>query len=268
MTIEPGLVDALDITVIPLSFMIDGVIYTDGDLSLSDYMTKMEASDQLPKTSQPPVGLFAETYNQLTADGSEVISIHLSNILSGTVEAARQGAALSAGKVTVVDSDFIDQGLAFQVVLAAQMAQDGKSLDEILSAVSQMRDNTDLFCGVANLDNLVKGGRIGRVSGMIGGFLDIKVILQMKNDGLVQYMKGRGSKTFKKWLTEMTTHLTESGRKVKEIGISHAENLDFAKNLKENLQKFVEKPINILDTSTIIATHTGRGAWAVVIAYE
>ncbi|MDR0199863.1 MAG: DegV family protein [Streptococcaceae bacterium] len=268
ITIAPELIEDLGITIVPLSFSIDGVIYTDGDLSLADYMNKVDAAENLPKTSQPPVGIFADMYQSLVADGSSVLSIHMTDTLSGTVEAARQGAMLTDGTVEVVDSFFTDQGLAFQVLEAARLAKAGKELPEVLSAIAQVRENTRLWAGVATLENLIKGGRIGRVTGMIGNFLDLKVILELDNKELKQIAKGRGNKTFKKWLDETAEAIAASGRKVKEIGISHVENLEFAETMRATLQKFVEKPIQILETTPIIATHTGRGAWALMFYYE
>ncbi|GAB2026401.1 DegV family protein [Lactovum odontotermitis] len=268
ISIEAELLKELDITVVPLNYMIDGVIYTDGDLSLSEYLKRVESLSVLPKTSQPPVGVFDDLYRELTEDGSSVISIHLSNTLSGTVEAARQGAALSGREVTVIDSEFTDQALAFQVIEAARLAKLGASKKEILAAVKELQENTDLYCGVTTLENLIKGGRIGRVTGLLGGLLDLKVVLQMKDSALITFMKGRGSKTFKKFIDEVSSNLATSSRKIKEIGISHAENLELAKTFKDILQRFVEKPITVLETNTIIATHTGRGAFAVMIAYE
>ncbi|MDR0300437.1 MAG: DegV family protein [Streptococcaceae bacterium] len=268
ISIQPELVEELDITVVPLSFMIEGVIYTDGEMSLSEYLERSDASANLPKTSQPPVGVFDALYNELAADGSSIISIHLAQTLSGTVEAARQGAMISGKDVTVMDSTFTDQAQAFQVIEAARLAKMGASKEEIISAVEHIKDNTDLYCGVATLDNLIKGGRIGRVAGMIGGLLDLHLVLQMKDSALNSIMKGRGGKTFKKFLNELSENLSSSTRKIKEIGISHVENFALAQSLRETLQHFVEKPITILETSTIIATHTGHGAFAVMINYE
>ncbi|MDR2976033.1 MAG: DegV family protein [Streptococcaceae bacterium] len=268
ISIEADLIQKLGITIVPLNYMIDGVIYTDGDLSLNEYLERVEKSSTLPKTSQPPVGVFEDLYRELTKDGNSVISIHLSNTLSGTVEAARQGAALSGRDVTVIDSEFTDQALAFQVIEAARLAALDASKEEILAAVKKIQENTDLYCGVTTLENLIKGGRIGRVTGLIGGLLDLKVVLQMKDSALTTFMKGRGSKTFKKFIDEVSSNLAASSRKVKEIGISHAENLELAKSFKEVLQRFVEKPITLLETNTVIATHTGRGAFAVMITYE
>ena len=95
ITIEPEIAQALDITIVPLSIMIDGVLYSDVDLTFKTFMSKMANAKNLPKTSQPPVGVFAEVYDELAVNADEIISIHMTDILSGTVEAARQGGLLS-----------------------------------------------------------------------------------------------------------------------------------------------------------------------------
>lgn len=266
ITVEPELIDKYGITIVSLAILIDGVLYQDTDLTAADFMAKMKASKNLPKTSQPPVGVFAEVYDQLAADGSEIISIHLTQALSGTVEAARQGAMLSQADVTVIDSDFIDQGLKFQVIEAAKMAADGASKAEILAAIEKARTNTELYIGISNLDNLVKGGRVNRVTGVLSGLLNIKVVMQLVDTKLEPMLKGRGNKTFQKWLDDFLTR--SSSRKIKEIGISHAENIPFAEYMRDKLQPFVDKQISILDTNSTVATHTGPGAWAMMIEFE
>ena len=104
VTIEPEIVKELNITVVPLSVMIDSVLYSDADLKEGEFLRLMQESKNLPKTSQPPVGLFAEIFEELGKDGSKILAIHMSHALSGTVEAARQGASLSTADVTVLDS--------------------------------------------------------------------------------------------------------------------------------------------------------------------
>ena len=266
VTIEPEVVKALNITVVPLSVMIDSVLYSDADLEEGEFLRLMQESKNLPKTSQPPVGLFAEIFEELSKDGSQILAIHMSHALSGTVEAARQGASLSSAKVTVVDSSFTDQALKFQVVEAAKLAQEGKDLETILAHVEEVKKNTELFIGVSTLENLVKGGRIGRVTGLLSSLLNIRVVMQMKDDELQPIVKGRGSKTFKKWLDELVSKLSE--RSVAEIGISYSGTSDWAKEMKEVLQAYVEKPISILETGSIIQTHTGENAWAILIRYD
>lgn len=266
VTIEPEVVKELDITVVPLSVMIDSVLYSDADLKEGEFLRLMQASKNLPKTSQPPVGLFAEIFDDLGKDGSQVLAIHMSHALSGTVEAARQGASLSTTDVTVLDSSFTDQALKFQVVEAARLAQEGKDLETILAHVEDVKNHTELYIGVSTLENLVKGGRIGRVTGLLSSLLNIRVVMQMKDNELQPIVKGRGAKTFKKWLDELVETLSQ--RSVAEIGISYAGTNEWANEMKAVLQPFVEKPISVLETGSIIQTHTGENAWAILIHYN
>ncbi|HES0499698.1 TPA: DegV family protein, partial [Streptococcus pyogenes] len=154
ITIEPELIKALDITVVPLSVMIDSKLYSDNDLKEEGhFLSLMKASKSLPKTSQPPVGLFAETYENLVKKGvTDIVAIHLSPALSGTIEASRQGAEIAEAPVTVLDSGFTDQAMKFQVVEAAKMAKAGASLNEILAAVQAIKSKTELYIGVSTLE--------------------------------------------------------------------------------------------------------------------
>lgn len=116
ITIEPELVKELDLTIVPLTVMVDGVVYSDTNLKEGEFLRLMQTSKNLPKTSQPPVGVFAEVFEALAEEDARIISIHMSHALSGTVEAARQGATLANADVTVIDSSFTDQAMKFQVV--------------------------------------------------------------------------------------------------------------------------------------------------------
>lgn len=268
ITIEPDLVEALDITVVPLTVMVDGIVYSDNDLKEDGkFLSLMRNSKSLPKTSQPPVGLFAETYEKLIKEGAEqIVAIHITHSLSGTLEASRQGANIAGADVTVLDSAFTDQAMKFQVIAAAKLAQKGSSLEEILARVEEVKKKTELFIGVSTLENLVKGGRIGRVTGLISSLLNIRVVMELKNHALNPIAKGRGNKTFNKWLDNLIATIKD--RKIAEIGISYAGASDFANGLKDKLQAYVEKDIAILETGSIIQTHTGEGAFAVMVHYE
>ncbi|EFX53883.1 DegV family protein [Streptococcus cristatus] len=266
ITIEPELAKDLNITIVPLTVMIDGVVYSDSNLKEGEFLQLMKSSKNLPKTSQPPVGVFAEVFEDLSAEDVQIISIHMSHALSGTVEAARQGATLAKADVTVVDSSFTDQAMKFQVVEAAKMAKAGATLEEILQKLEEVKAKTELYIGVSTLENLVKGGRIGRVTGLISSLLNIRVVMQMTNHTLTPIVKGRGAKTFKKWLDDLKESLKE--KEIEEIGISYAGGPEFANQMKEELQEFVEKPISVLETGSIIQTHTGENAWAVLVRYK
>ena len=266
ITIEPEVVVEYGITIVPLSVMVDGVLYSDSELGQGDFLRLMQSSKNLPKTSQPPVGVFAEIYEKLAADGAHIVSIHMSHALSGTVEAARQGATLSGAEVTVIDSGFTDQAMKFQVVEAAKLAKEGADLDTVLARIEEVKEKTELYIGVSTLENLVKGGRIGRVTGLLSSLLNIRVVMQMKDHQLEPIVKGRGNKTFKKWLDELVEKLSHN--KVAEIGISYAGTPEWANEMKAQLQSLVEKAIPVLETGSIIQTHTGENAFAVLVRYE
>ena len=266
ITIEPQVVEDLEITIVPLSVMVDGVVYSDADLKEGEFLRLMQSSKNLPKTSQPPVGVFAEIFETLGETADKIISIHMSHALSGTVEAARQGATLANVDVTVIDSSFTDQALKFQVVEAAKLATEGADFAAILARIEEVREKTELYIGVSTLENLVKGGRIGRVTGLLSSLLNIRVVMQMKNHELQPIVKGRGVKTFKKWVNDLVESLKD--KKVAEIGISYAGTAELANEMKQILQPCVEKTISVLETGSIIQTHTGENAWAILVRYE
>ncbi|MDN5013312.1 DegV family protein [Streptococcus sp. SN3] len=266
ITIEPQIVEDLEITIVPLSVMVDGVVYSDADLKEGEFLRLMQSSKNLPKTSQPPVGVFAEVFERLGEHADKIISIHMSHALSGTVEAARQGATLSNVDVTVIDSSFTDQALKFQVVEAAKLAKAGADLEDILAKIEEVREKTELYIGVSTLENLVKGGRIGRVTGLLSSLLNIRVVMQMKQHELQPIVKGRGVKTFKKWVNDLAVSLKD--KKVTEIGISYAGTAELANEMKQILQPCVGKTISVLETGSIIQTHTGENAWAILVRYE
>lgn len=255
--------DELDIHAVPLSVMVDGVVYRDDAITSEQFMEMMAKAKALPKTSQPPIGEFAEIFDELGKDGSDIISIHMTQGLSGTVEAARQASNLTASNVTVIDSDTVDQGQAFQVIKAARMAQAGASADEIIDEVKRISGRTKLYVGIAGLDNLVKGGRISRATGLLSNVLNIKAVMDFYHSELVPVAKGRGNKTFTKWFDGLKKEMS-SFKTVHAIGISHAGAEDLAESFKrELLAMFPDIEIPVLWTCPIIATHTGPGAFAV-----
>ncbi|NSP60732.1 DegV family protein [Enterococcus faecalis] len=264
-TMEKSLRDELNIHMMPLSIMVDGVVYPDDDhLPGEKFMDMMANAKALPKTSQPPIGEFVELYDRLGEDGSEVISIHMTKGLSGTVEAARQASNLSSSKVTVIDSDFTDQGLSFQVIQAAKLAQAGAGVPEILAEIERVKQNTKLYIGISTLDNLVKGGRISRTIGLLSNIFNMKVVMDFENTELIPVAKGRGVKTFNKWFDELKSELSKIPN-VRQIGISHADGLELANGFKEGLQAiFKDMDIPVLHTNPVIATHTGKNAFAIM----
>lgn len=255
-----------EITVVPLTIVIDKMIYTDGvNITRTEFMEKMAVAKNLPQTSQPSIGTFLDKYDELSADGSEILSIHMSKNLSGTVNAARQAAQISKAGVTVVDSEFIDRAMAFQVLTAAKMAQEGKEMTAIIDAMQTVKEHTQLYMSVTNLTNLVKGGRLSRVSGILSTLLNVKVVLQFHDNTLEPIHKGRGMKTINNFYHELLEQMQQSVRPIKMIGISHADAPTLANQIKEQLKViFPDVAVLVAPTSPVVSTHSGAGAMAVM----
>ena len=252
--------DQYDIHVVPLSIQIDGESYLDGvDLQPESFMEKMQESKELPKSSQPAVGVFKELYDCLGEDGSEIISIHMTGGMSGTVKSAEAAAEMTASKVTVIDSMYISHALTFQVVEAAKMARDGKSVQEITDRLAEVRRNTTLFVVVDMLDNLVKGGRVGKGRALIGSLLNIKPIATLQDGVYTPVAKARSHKQVVSHLIKAFKEET-SGKIIRSIGISHANGMAMAGPLIKMLEESGLKDVKFSFTSPIISTHTGEGA--------
>ena len=118
-----------DITIIPLSVMIDGTVYVEREtITNEQFPEMMKNAKSLPKTSQPPIGKFVDAFDKLGEDGSEVLCVTMMESISGTVHAAEQAAGMTKTKVTVYDSQSTDQVMGFEILEAAQVIEAGGSV--------------------------------------------------------------------------------------------------------------------------------------------
>ena len=249
------------IHVIPLHIHVNGRSYLDGvDLSPDELLHMMKEADELPKTSQPSFAAFSQIYEKLTKEGYEVLSIHLSGKLSGIIQTARMAAEAFRGKVKVIDSFFISKASSFQVVEAAKMAMERLPMERIIRRMEDIRQKTKLYVVVDTLENLVKGGRIGKGKALLGSLLNIKPIASLEDGVYTQVTNARSHRQAVRHLME--TFIRETmGKTVKGIGIVHAEGLELAKSLKEKiLERFAHLEIPVEKTTPVISIHTGPGA--------
>lgn len=249
------------IEMIPLCINIDNETYLDRvELTPTDFIEKMKNSKELPKSSQPAIGSFVEVYERLVSEGYDVISIHMTGGMSGTVRAAESAAQMVEGNITVVDSMYITKALSFQVFEAVKMIEEGHTVEEIVARLEEVRQNTNLFVVVDTLENLVKGGRIGRGKGLIGSLLNIKPIASLADGVYTPVAKVRSHSQIVKFLTKQFEEHTE-GKSIKGVGLVHADGFGLASKLKESIVKARGyTQFSIEDTTPIISTHTGIGA--------
>ena len=273
--LTPEEIEKYDITVVPLSVTVGGNTYLDGiEISRQEFVKKMSESAELPKTSQPSIGRLVDTINDLTSDGSEVIGIFLAKVLSGTIDAARQAVKLTgkSDQVHIVDSELTDRAEGLQVLEAARDAEKGKSISEIIDHLGKIKKTQRLRLMIVNLENVVKGGRLGPISGKIANMLNIRIELQMPNGELKVAKKGRGKKFMMAFDQRVLDDIEANKEKIKEVGISYVsldgvpqKLLDFAQKIKD-----INSKIDVLvrETSPIIATHAGMDAYAILYYTE
>ncbi|MEK4628836.1 MAG: DegV family protein [Solibacillus sp.] len=250
------------IHVVPLTVQINGKTYTDRvDLQPDMFMDLMKDAPELPKSSQPAPGVFKELYDELGKDGAQVISIHMTGGMSGTVQSAKQASEMTDTDVTVIDSRYIAFGLAFQLREAIRLRDAGATVEEIVAGVNRVRENTRLFVVLDTLENMVKGGRIGKGKAVVSSLLNIKPIGNLDIGEVTICAKPRSHKQVVKFLMSEFEKDT-AGKTVKSVGISHANAMDTLVNpLIEQLRAAgFTGNVEVAYTSPVISTHTGEGA--------
>jgi DegV family protein with EDD domain len=255
--------EALGIIVAPLFIQFPEGEVNSNEISADDFYQRLKnIAPLIPTTAQPSAGIFANIYEKIIGNGEDVMSIHISSGLSGTIESARTGAAqLPEKAVTIVDSLTLSGGERFQVLAAALATKADKPLDFILERLSKIRTETEVIYTLETLEYLQRGGRIGRVQALAGAILHIKPIIVVdKKDG--KYSTIGKERTIPKALDAITEHIANVYGKETPLWISvlHGQFAEQAQNLAKLVQGKVNvSKLEIMRISPILGVHTGPG---------
>ena len=191
--LPPEAVAEHGIEVVPLTVFFGDEALLDGvDIDADRFYARLQTDSRLPTTSQPSPGAFREVYQRLADEGAtEILSIHLSARLSGTLEAAIQGAAGLDVPVEHVDSQFVSLSLGLGVIAAARAVERGAPLDETRALAEDQFRRTHCFFLLDTLEYLRRGGRVGRAAGVVGTLLRVKPVLTLEAGEVVPFARAR-----------------------------------------------------------------------------
>ena len=257
--LPPDLAKAKSVTVVPLTLMLDGESLLDGvDITPEQFYRRLITAKTHPTTSQPSAGRFAEAYGSLLADHDAVVSIHISEKLSGTFASAQQGAQMTdAARVHVVDSQNVSMSLGLLTLVASEMSSRGETAAAIVEKMNAMRPELQAFFSVATLEFLRRGGRIGRASALVGSVLQVKPVLCIR-DGLVTPLER--VRTFERALNRVAelTREIDRGKGVSLI-VGHAGADADAERLSRMLEPIAET-LMVQPLGPVVGAHAGPGA--------
>ncbi|MDF2065834.1 DegV family protein [Bacillus sp. Cr_A10] len=254
--------DKLNIRMVPLSVVFGNETYREEiDINTIEFYDKIRNERALPKTSQPALGDFVKTFEELSKEYDAVISIHLSSGISGTLAGAKQaGEMVEEIEVYTFDSEISCMVQGFYVLRAAEMAQAGVHPNEILNELNVMKETTRAYFMVDNLDHLHRGGRLNGFERVIGSVLQVKPILHFENKVIVPYEKVRTRKKAMKRIADM---LQEDANKYAKLQatIIHANNEQEAIAWKNELEALLPNvQFTISYFGPVIGTHLGEGS--------
>ncbi len=262
----------LNIHIVPVTFTLDGKTYRSGiDIQPDEFYHLLEASAGFPTTSQPAPGEFADLYSKLAQTDPDILSIHVSSGLSGTINAARLGAKLvPEANVTFYDTRTLSGALGWHVEAAARAVQAGWDLARILVALASITAATETLYTLATLKYLIHGGRISHLSGLLGSLLEIKPIIGVEKEKgtYVQRAAARSLKRSTGMLPDLIARQHAPGSELR-CQVMHGDNEESACRLREQLdQRFRCTWIPTSSIAPVLGAHTGPGLVGVVFASQ
>lgn len=257
------LLEKKEVLCLPLQVTVNGKTYFDGvDIDINTFFDEMDKSNEAPKTSQIPPAKFAEVFKEYLDEGYEIVTLHLSSKMSGTYQSACIAKEmLDTDKIHVIDSQNVTAGLGVLVLKACSLKDQGKSAEEIVDGVNEVIGHVKSTLNFQSLDNLVKGGRLSKTTGFVGGLLGIKLNLAVEDGEMVVRDKVRGSKKALRCLIDyIETHGISD--EVTPVVLNAAADEDNRSVLNGIVEYLEEQNIKYIESSVgcVVGTHSGKNA--------
>ncbi len=261
--IPADLAEKWQIKIVPCYVNYDGESHLDDgkDLVRGEFFRKLPSMRTMPTTAAPSVGITEKAITEAAQDADHVVIVTTPAKLSGIYNAMRLGASnIPPEKVSLVDSGMVTMALGWQVIVGAEVAAETGDVQKVLDAIQRVRDNEKLYAGLATMEFLRRGGRVGWAAASIGALLQIKPILNVKDGEVTPLARIR---TFGK-AVEKLVELTREQAPLDRLAIIHANNLSGAEDLKRQLGDVVPENTIIIEVGPTLGVHIGPGALGVI----
>ena len=264
--LDPAVAAEQHITLAPAHVRFGDVDYKDGvDITGEQFYTMLIEAQDLPQTSQPSVGEFAEIYERLAQDHEHIVSLHVSGKLSGTMQsaltAAQQFEGESSCQIHVVDTQSASIGLAYMAREAARLVGEGSEADQIVNHIKYVANLMHLAFTPDTLEYLRRGGRLGAASHLLGSLLRIKPVLILEDGAIEALDKVRTRSRVVERMVRYVESVAGPDATLTHLGVMHANDPDFAAELQEAILSRVSAQ-SVLNGAIgpAIGTHAGPGA--------
>ncbi|MEW6179380.1 MAG: DegV family protein [Chloroflexota bacterium] len=246
---------------IPMKLTLDGKTYSSGeDLSSEEFYRLLDETGAFPTTSQPGTGDFVDLYRSLAKEDPEILSIHISSGLSGTLNSARVAAEMvPEAKITLWDTMTLSAPEGWQVEAAARAVKAGWGLNEILALLEKVRSLTTGFFTLDTMKYLIHGGRISHLKGLLASLLNIRPVISVsKEDG--RYVTMAQERTFRRAIQRMAQEVIKMypGFQKLRLQLIHGNNPEGIEMLREAMENLVQcewlPPVTV---GAILGAHTG-----------
>ncbi len=246
---------------IPMKLTLDGKTYSSGeDLTSEEFYRLLDETGAYPTTSQPGTGDFVELYRRLAQDDPQILSIHISSGLSGTLNSARVAAEMvPEAQITIWDTMTLSAPEGWQVEAAGRALKAGWDLNSTLELMEKVRRMTTGFFTLDTLKYLIHGGRISHLKGLLASLLNIRPVISVsKEDG--RYVTMAQERTFRRAIQRMAQEVIKMYPQSKKLRLQliHAHNPTGIEMLREAMENLVQcewlPPVTV---GPILGAHTG-----------
>jgi len=255
-----------DLFVMPLEIIFGGEAFEDGvDLTTDELYHRIRTEKEVPKTSQPAVGKFAELFEKLKEEYDSAIAIHISSKLSGTIASCKAGAEMAEFDVEIVDSKSMSYAITTLIYKGIELASQELNSKEIATKLNKEADKSENYIILGSLEQFYKGGRMSGTQYLLGNILNIKPIIQINNLGEFQLFEKVRSE--KKAYNRIIDLFSTAYHKyvIDQVQIMHGNVLKKAHELEVEIKaKYPNLDIVIGEISSTIAAHAGEGTVAII----